>query len=82
MNPIPPTPYIPTWKNLKIFLLGLVWCCLGGSGTVAYELWDAKHWSEIDWGHIRNATALTVGPVAIGYWRKYRALISPPPEKG
>lgn len=73
-------PFIPAYGNLRIFILGLMWICLGGLGPVAYEIWDAEHYETIDWGHIRNAAAIGVFPAVAGYWRKYKALISPPPE--
>lgn len=76
----PPMPFIPSWKNIKIFLLGLVWCLLGTLPQAAFELWDSQHYDQIDWGHIKIALAVTVVPMLGAYWRKYRALISPPPE--
>ena len=76
-------PFIPEWKNVKIFLLGLLWCCLGGIGPAVYEIWESRNYGSIDWIHVRNSTAIGVAPMALGYWRKYRALIAPPPnEKG
>lgn len=81
MAPQPaPLPFIPKLTNLRIFALGLLWVCLGGIGPLVYEIWDAKHYEDIDWAHVRTETALSVAPLAIGYWRKYKALISPPPQ--
>lgn len=78
---LPDMPFIPTWKNVKIFALGLLWCCLLSSGPFLYELWDATHYDSVDWGHIRAETSLIFGPSAVAYWRKHRALIAPAPEE-
>lgn len=73
-------PFIPSIRNIKIFLLGLVWVCLGGLGPACYEVWDAlTNYERVDWRHVEVATMLGAGPLAVGYWRKYKALITEPP---
>lgn len=81
MTPPSPLPYIPSWKNVRVFVLGLLWCCMGGLGPAVYEIWDAQHYEDVDWNHIRISIGLGVAPMAIGYWRKYRALVTPPEEQ-
>jgi len=82
-QPTPDLPFLPTWKNLKIFLLGLLWCCVLASGPFLYEVWDAAHnYDKIDWTHIEIETSLVFGPAAGAYWRKYKALIAPVPLEG
>lgn len=73
-----PTPYIPTWRNIRVFALGLIWCCLGGIGPAVYEVWDGLQYDHIDWKHVRIATIIGITPMAVGYWRKYKALVTPP----
>jgi hypothetical protein len=48
------------------------------------ELWEASttySYAEIDWRHIMKLAAAGAGPLAIGYWRKNKALLEPPPEE-
>ncbi len=73
-------PYIPEWGNLKRFLMGLLWVFLGCLGPAAYELWDAENYEHVDWRHIKVETTLVAIPMMKTYWRKHRALISPPAD--
>lgn len=73
-------PFFPKWQNLKRFLRGLVWVSLYCLGPAAWELWDAQSYEHIDWRHIKVETTLVAVPMMKMYWRKHRALISPPAD--
>lgn len=75
-------PFIPTAANLRIFLLGLLWACLGGLAAAAMEFADDLMTfgdDPINWGHVGRLALAGATPLAVGYWRKYKALITEPP---
>lgn len=77
------TPWIPSRRNLRTFVLGGIWVCWGGLVPAAIELWQALtryKVDPIDWPHIMVMAGGGVGPMAWAYWRKYKALLEPPPE--
>jgi len=77
------TPWIPTRGNLRTFFLGGVWFCAGGLVPALMELWEAVttyQGAPIEWPHIAKMAAAGSAPLAIAYWRKYRALIQEPPK--
>lgn len=73
-----PQPYIPSLKNLEIFLLGAMWCALTGLAAGVLEIGDAFIAQEqIEWHHVERIIAYGVVMALTGYWRKYQALITP-----
>lgn len=79
---LPPQPYIPPMKNVRIFLLGLLWACLGGLAAACVELVDdltTFGGEPIVWGHVAKLAGAGMAPMVFGYWQKYKALLQPPP---
>lgn len=81
-QPQPELPPVPSWRNLKIFLWGALWIVLGALGPVGYTIWS---WvtdpldPTIDWHHLLKLAGACAGPALVAYWRKHKALLSPPP---
>src|SRR5262245_8346434 len=70
-------------KNIRVFMLGLLWTCAGGLGPAAMELWtDVTDYKEygIDWKHVWWMAASGMAPLAIGFWRKHQALLALPED--
>lgn len=75
---------MPSWKNLKIFLLGAAWVALLSLGPVAWTLYE---WltdpsdPSISWPKLRGLVLTCAGPAVVAYWRKHKALLDEcPPE--
>lgn len=77
-----PQPYIPQWKNLKVFVLGALWCAIGGALGAIVEMGDAFIAKEqIEWPHVERITGYGIAAALTSYYRKYKALITPVPEQ-
>lgn len=75
-----PQPYIPTMHNLRVFLLGALWCAVGGLFMAGVTVGDAFIANEeIEWPHVERLAAYGVIGALASYWRKYQALITPVP---
>jgi len=73
---------MPTWKNLKVFALGLIWAALGGMApatTLIYD--DLQNYADpIDWHQVLRVAEGGAFLAGIGYWRKHIALLTTAPE--
>jgi hypothetical protein len=70
------TPFIPSYAAVKTFFLGALWVVLLSLPAVAVEMTDDY---ELDWRHLLKVGGAVAGPGLVAYWRKYRAMIMPPP---
>lgn len=83
LNAVPSEPSKPiNWsRNARIFILGLAWTCAGGVGPAAMALWqDLTTYKDygIGWKNIGWMALSGMGPLAIAYYRKHKALLTPP----
>ena len=78
----PPLPELPSWLNLKVFLLGAVWATLGGLSPTLVILYDwITHWKDpIDWTMFTHLAVSNAAMALVAYVRKHKALLSPPPN--
>lgn len=77
-------PELPSWNNLKVFALGLLWAVVSGMGAAFLLIIDdlarwGKYQDAIDWPQTWHL-AIGLGALgARGYYLKHKALLSPPP---
>ena len=78
---IPPIPPMPTWAQIKVFLWGALWTVGGALAPAATIVVDwLRRWDDpIDWSMVGHMAAVSAVLSLIGYWRKHKALLSPPP---
>jgi len=84
---LPPLPPIPSLHNLKVFTLGAIWAMVGGLGLAGALVLDSLlHYQDytepIAWDQVRRMAVGGAAGAAVGYWRKYRALLQCPPDTG
>lgn len=67
---------------LRVFILGMLWATLSAMApAAAMVLYWLQHWQDpVDWhmfAYVAGTGAITG---ALGFWRKYKALLKLPPD--
>jgi hypothetical protein len=85
---LPPIPQLPPWNNVRMFVLGGLWCLSGAASAAASAAFgivlsdwnhnDPTNWHQV-WDVSWSAAAPMAGIALVAYYQKYKALLTPPP---
>jgi MFS family permease len=74
---------MPTWKNLKVFLLGALWTVMLTLGPVVWTIWQwvtDPNDGSISWRKLLGLAGACAGPALLAYYQKHKALLALPPD--